>query len=1086
MSQRLNSMRINTIILFFILLPVINIQAGEYTPVTTNPLFESWRWNNYEVLNDKGVRCIAEGNDSSIWFGTSVGVFNYDGISWVQYFNEDTVLKKPVYGLHIKKNNDLYAVSISGICHMSNGKWATDILFPPKSALGSEWEILNIKEAEDGDIWVCLYFGLLRLGKNKITLYTSEAQISNIETYFSDIDIVYISKLYDEFNEFIVFDILEGQNGNLWLAFEDGRILRLLEGAEALETRTRYFIYTREEGLSTDIRPVLYETVDGTILSCSQSVGGGINRFDMIEEKWTSFKLSDEFGGHDLNFSFLETSDGTIWVGSWTRLFAYKDREWIEYKQPELPIPQTRIIIDETSVGSLWIIGLLSEVFRVEYQTPNWTTFKGLNYQCETGDGDKWFISTSGNILYYKESSDLWWKLDTTEFKMDAPVRLFVDNGGNLWAVGSHENTAAISYFNGSIWQLRLFPDVCWGFHQNGVLQTADNSIWFGSNPDCGDLNWGIIRYSPSEGTPDDDRAWKHYVKNEICEVAYALGQSEDSSILCGYYKGLFEYDGETRTELHQVLKNDIIKVESIEKDKSKGVWIGTRSQGIFYYVNRDEWVQYTTRDGLASNTVTNILVGADSTIWVTTDKGVSRFDGIKWITYALPEHFKVGIGAGSIKQSSDGTIWLNMNSMEWYRRVYYGLDFNDENTPLIAYHINPEKQPPETAISKYEKKVYYPGNVTIHWEGADAWNKTKPEDLEFSYKLDDNEWTEFENKNSFDFLSLKRGNHELRVRSRDKYLNIDSSPAFVKFRVIPPVWGQFWFILLIIGFVSTIAYLFAGTVKKSNELKAQNLEVSRKNADLVKQQKEIEEKTRQITDLLGKEKENKWLNEGIILVNDILRKYKDNLEPLAKNLIEKLIEYLNIHYAGLFVLRNSIDKESRLELMASHGFSKERAKKKYFIPEEGLVGACFKDSKTLIIENIPDTYILESGLGQSKLKSLILVPVKIHEEVVGVLEVASLNNIEDKVISFLELVSENIASQVISMEAKSQLEEMYNNSKIQSTKLSEHEEEMNQQIEELTATREEHQRREDELLKKIDEYEASIKDLKGKIKKKK
>jgi ligand-binding sensor domain-containing protein/putative methionine-R-sulfoxide reductase with GAF domain len=1080
MRKRMKTTWINLSILLIFFCASVNIQADEkYIPVTTNPLYESWRWYNYEILNGKGVRCIAEGNESSIWFGTSVGIFQYDGVKWVQYFNEDTVLKSPVYGIHIRENNDLYAVSTSGICHFSDGKWITDILFPPKSVLGSEWEILNIKETRNGDIWVCLYFGLLRIGKDNIILYTTENQISKTKNTFDNINVVYVNDTYDEFDEFIVYDILESQDGSFWLAMEDGTIIRFSAGVNSLENLYMYTKYTEEDGLNPGIRPVLFEAKDGSIFNFSQSVGGGINNFSIIEESWTSFKLSEEFGGDDLNFSFVETSDGVIWIGSWTRLFAYKDNEWMEFKQPDLPIPQTRIIVNETSDGSLWVVGLLSEVFKIEYQTPNWNTFKNLNYQCETNDGKKWFLSTYGHIVYYNEVLDTWRRVDTTDFPMQSPVRLFKDNNENLWAVGSHKNIAAISYYDGTVWQYRLFPEVCWGFHQNGILLASDNSIWFGSNPDCGELSWGVVKYTPSEGTPDSDRAWMHYKKDEICEVAYALGEAEDNSILCGYYKGLFEYDGEKREELHQAIKNDIIKVESIEKDKSNGVWIGTRSQGIIYYVDKDNWIQYTTNNGLASNTVTNILVASDSTVWAVTDKGVSRFDGIKWLKYALPEHFKIGVGAGSIKQSSDGTIWFNISSMEWYRRVYYKLTFDDNNSPLISYHINPENQPPETVISKYEKKVYYPGNVTIHWEGTDAWNKTKSDELEFSYKLDNNEWTIFENIGSFEFLSLKRGWHTLKVRSRDKYMNIDSSPAMVKFKVIPPVWGQTWFIALILGFIITIVYLLISTMRKNQEVKKHNLEVSRKNEDLVKQQKEIEEKSKQIVELLEKEKENKWLNEGVIMVNDILRKNKDKLESLAKNIVEMLVEYLNIQYAGLFVLRKGIDSESRIELMASHGFSAERIKKKDFLIEEGLVGACFKDKKTIVIENIPGTYILESGLGNSKLNSLILVPIKIYEDIVGVIEIASLNSIENKVIHFLELISDNIASQVLSVEAKNQLQELYENTTSQSTKLREHKEELSQQIEELKATREEHQRKETELLKKIDDYKAKLDQLK-------
>ena len=118
----------------------------------SNPLYESWRWNTFTELGDKGIRCIIEGKDQSMWFGTGKGLFHYDGLHWENYFEVNDVLKAPVYGLCYTSKEILYAVTPKGICHYNKSSWQTDLLFPESKVLGSEWEILNITETRNGEI----------------------------------------------------------------------------------------------------------------------------------------------------------------------------------------------------------------------------------------------------------------------------------------------------------------------------------------------------------------------------------------------------------------------------------------------------------------------------------------------------------------------------------------------------------------------------------------------------------------------------------------------------------------------------------------------------------------------------------------------------------------------------------------------------------------------------------------------------------------------------------------------------------------------------------------------------------------------
>lgn len=138
---------------------------------------------------------------------------------------------------------------------------------------------------------------------------------------------------------------------------------------------------------------------------------------------------------------------------------------------------------------------------------------------------------------------------------------------------------------------------------------------------------------------------------------------------------------------------------------------------------------------------------------------------------------------------------------------------------------------------------------------------------------------------------------------------------------------------------------------------------------------------------------------------------------------------------------------------------------------EEGLVGACFREKKTMKFNNVPESYFVESGMGKARIVELVLVPLKLHDEIIGILEISSFRKIDEKKIKLLEIVSENVASNLISLEAKSRIEKLYRQSQEDTARLHEQEEELHQQMEELHATQEESQRREQQLLATLEEY---------------
>ncbi|MFC8456853.1 response regulator, partial [Streptomyces sp. NPDC057242] len=192
---------------------------------------------------------------------------------------------------------------------------------------------------------------------------------------------------------------------------------------------------------------------------------------------------------------------------------------------------------------------------------------------------------------------------------------------------------------------------------------------------------------------------------------------------------------------------------------------------------------------------------------------------------------------------------------------------------------------------------------------------------------------------------------------------------------------------------------------------------------------------------------EQDWLKSSLARISELMQGHRD-LAVVAELVMDELTPLVAAQY-GAFYLAEDGAEGVELKLVGSYGRPADSRER--FRLGESLVGQAARSRRTIAAENVPGDYVyISSGLGRTAGGSLIVLPIVVEDQVLGVIELVSFTPFTSVHRDFLEQLMETVGVNLSTIVANVRTDELLGESQRLADELRARSEELQVQQEEL------------------------------------
>lgn len=268
----------------------------------------------------------------------------------------------------------------------------------------------------------------------------------------------------------------------------------------------------------------------------------------------------------------------------------------------------------------------------------------------------------------------------------------------------------------------------------------------------------------------------------------------------------IWRWSNDTLTTIKPSAGLPAIEPRALVYDSAGRLWIGLRYHGVSMTANPEapepRFVNYSTANGLASDSVWSIATGDDGRAYLGTGRGLDQLDVASGrIRHITAEDGIVGSVISHILKDRRGDLWVA--SDEGVTRLDPRVTTRDQQAPPVfisRVQIAGEDWPLPLTGAERVSAIELPSsrnNLTIQFVGLSYRSDTH---LRYQYQLEgmDREWSAPAQQREVNFARLAPGRYRFAVRAIGDDDVASTQPASVEFRILPPLYLRSWFMGLV------------------------------------------------------------------------------------------------------------------------------------------------------------------------------------------------------------------------------------------------------------------------------------------------
>jgi len=732
--------------------------------------------NPASISTEDYMYAILEDRQKNLWIGTQNGLNRYipekDAFERIAYLAEDpnSISDRIVLSIMADKKGKVWFGTNMGLSMLENSSSRKFKKFFQKDGLAGN-SIYAIFEDSNGNIWVGTTLGLtlMTLKNGKYTFSTFIHSPANPKSISGN----------------SIKAIGEDNQGRIWIGTEaDG--LNLFVPDDRSFVRFKYSP-SDASGISNNFIRKIIAGKNGSLWVATMS---GLNILDPKTLRFTAFK-HDSDNRKSLSDNSIkdiyEDDQGSVWIGTMFGGVNVTHRNTIPFTIYKYSKYRNSISSDIISViaaddqENLWI----------------GTEGQGLNY----------FNTKTGQFKKYVNDPR-----DPNSLNNNTIKSIFKDRKNRIW-IGLFQG--GLELFDPATQKFKHYPhepgnpkSLSHGY-VSSITEDEQGRLWVATSSkgvnifDPQKETFSVINDLPTSGL----RLSSSYIR-----IVYTDSRK---NMWVGTPRGLnllkpgasqFQYFFKSSTSKDS-LKS--MQINCIKEDHLRNIWIGSLRGGLsLYHPQTNSFTTYTKANGLASDNIIDILEDNEGNLWLSTDRGLTKFDVRRksFKNYNITD----GLPANEFNYNS---AYKDKNG-KLYFGSYNGLvaftprDIKENtNTPGIAFSglklfnkpiaIDGPDQLLKENIS-FTKSITFSADQNIFTIDFLALNYIQPQRNKYAYKLEgfEKDWN-YVSIPSATYTNLPSGKYRLLVKGSNNDGLWNDTPASLEIRILPPLWKTWWAYLL-------------------------------------------------------------------------------------------------------------------------------------------------------------------------------------------------------------------------------------------------------------------------------------------------